>query len=35
VPENDETGPDDPFQRFLDQGNDDPELDYIFKPQSN
>jgi len=30
----DETGPD-PFQRFLDEGNDDPELDYIFKPASN
>jgi P27 family predicted phage terminase small subunit len=31
TPEDDETGPD-PFERFLAQGNDDPELDYIFKP---
>jgi len=29
----DDTG-DDPFQRFLDEGNNDPELDYIFKPSN-
>ena len=34
APEAAEEGPD-PFQRFLDEGNDDPELDYIFKPASN
>ena len=33
VPEaDDETGPD-PFERFLDQGNDDPDLDYLELPR--
>lgn len=35
VPEADDEGPD-PFERFLEQGNDDPELDYLgFKSSSN